>query len=426
MPAHHDPFDAGFSGDRDRDYEIRTVLGGATNGTADVGEVLAAVAHVRDKDHQGWFDAWHALGDRVAGIATDAAAAGHDASAAAAFLRASAYYAVAVDAVAALGSDDLLLSTFRKHRAAWDRWVGTSGLDVERVDVPYEGTTLPGYLFHAPRMPGGSTTGDAGRGPAGPRPLLVAVNGSDGSLTAMWNACAAGALRRGYHAFVFDGPGQQSMLFEHGTPFRYDFEAVLTPVLDALVDRPDVDAQRVAVYGSSQAGYWVPRALAFEHRPAAAVVDPGVVEVAASWTTTMPKALLKLLDEGKDHAFDRDMDLGLRLSKGTAATWRFRSRPYGVEGYAATLRAVQKYDLRDVAARITTPLLVTAPEGEQFWPGQSEELVRLAPDVATLVRFTAAEGASLHCQPLARALTEQRVFDWLDEALAPVLVADER
>ena len=151
MPAHHDPFDAGFSGDRDRDYEIRTVLGGATNGTADVGEVLAAVAHVRDKDHQGWFDAWHALGDRVAGIATDAAAAGHDASAAAAFLRASAYYAVAVDAVAALGSDDLLLSTFRKHRAAWDRWVGTSGLDVERVDVPYEGTTLPGYLFHAPR-----------------------------------------------------------------------------------------------------------------------------------------------------------------------------------------------------------------------------------------------------------------------------------
>lgn len=417
MPAHHDPYDAGFSGDRGRDYAIRTILGGATNGTADVGEVLAAVAPVRDKDHQGWFEAWHGLGDRVARIAADSASAGHETSAAAASLRASAYYAAAVDAVAALDDDDLLLPTFRKHRAAWDRWVRTSGLDVERVDVPYEGTTLPGYFFHAPRRPDDAGGGDTGRGPA--RPLLVAVNGSDGSLTSMWNACAAGALRRGYHAFVFDGPGQQSMLFEHGVPFRYDFEAVLTPVLDALVGRPDVDAQRVAVYGSSQAGYWVPRALAFEHRPAAAVVDPGVVEVAASWTTTMPTALLKLLDEGKDHAFDRDMDLGLRLSKATAATWRFRSRPYGVEGYAATLRTVQKFDLRDVAARITTPLLVTDPEGEQFWPGQSEELVRLAPDVATLVRFTAAEGASLHCQPLARALTEQRVFDWLDEALAP-------
>ena len=29
--------------------------------------------------------------------------------------------------------------------------------------------------------------------------------------------------------FVFDGPGQQSMLFERGVPFRYDWEAVLTP-----------------------------------------------------------------------------------------------------------------------------------------------------------------------------------------------------
>jgi hypothetical protein len=38
--------------------------------------------------------------------------------------------------------------------------------------------------------------------------------------------------------------------------------------------------------------------------------------------------------------------------------------------------------------------------------------------VSTLVRFTEAEGADFHVQPLARALTEQRMFDWLDERLA--------
>ena len=32
--------------------------------------------------------------------------------------------------------------------------------------------------------------------------------------------------------------------------------------------------------------------------------------------------------------------------------------------------------------------------------------------------FTQAEGASYHCQPLARELTEQRMFDWLDEHVA--------
>ncbi|MHA7133347.1 alpha/beta hydrolase family protein [Oerskovia turbata] len=413
MPDHHAPFTAGFARDHGRDFEIRSVLGGTHSGAADVGEVLAAVAHVPDTDHQGWFDAWHALGDRVARIAGDAAAAGHPQSAASASLRASAYYAAAVNAVAALEDDGPLLPVFRKHRAAWDRWVDLSGLDVERVDVPYEGTTLPGYLFRA------RDSLTAAQDPGRARPLLVAVNGSDGSLTSMWSACVAGALRRGHSAFVFDGPGQQSMLFDQGVPFRHDFEAVLTPVLDALLPRPDVDEGRVAVYGSSQGGYWVVRALAFEHRPAAAVVDPGVVDVSASWTSSMPKSLLRLLNEGKDHAFDRDMDLGLRLSKATAATWRFRSRPYGADGYAATLRAVQRFDARDVAARITTPLLITSPEDEQFWPGQSEELARLAPDVSTVVPFTAAEGASLHCQPLARALTEQRVFDWLDETLAP-------
>ena len=54
-----------FSKDADHDFEIRTVLGGAASGAADVGEVLAAVADV-GTDHRTWFRVWDALGDRVA------------------------------------------------------------------------------------------------------------------------------------------------------------------------------------------------------------------------------------------------------------------------------------------------------------------------------------------------------------------------
>jgi dienelactone hydrolase len=399
MPAHR-THPVRFSPEADRDEVIRSTLGRVVHGAADVGEVLAAVAGVPAKDHDAWFAAWRDLGDRVAAQGDAAAAGGHRVSAAAAYLRASAYLAAAVNAVAALASDADLLPTFRAHRRAWDAWVDHADLDVVRVAVPYEGDTLPGYLF---RAPGG-----------GARPTVVAVNGSDGSLTSLWGECVAGALRRGYHALVFDGPGQQSVLFERGVPFRPDWEKVLTPVLDAVLARPEVDADRVAVYGVSQAGYWVARALAFEHRPVAAVVDPGVVDVAASWEREVPGSLLKLLDKGEDHAFDRDMELGMRLSKSTARTWRFRARPYGADGYAATLREVRRYDVADVADRITTPLLITDPEGEQFWPGQSRRLAALTPGVSTLVPFTAAEGADGHCQPLARSLTEQRVFDWLD------------
>jgi hypothetical protein len=247
------------------------------------------------------------------------------------------------------------------------------------------------------------------------------VNGSDGSLAALWGDAVSGGLRRGYDVLVFDGPGQQSMLFEHGMPFRPDWEAVLTPVLDAVLGDPRIDDARVALYGVSQAGYWVPRALAFEHRFTAAVADPGVVDVSTSWTAHLPASLTKLLDSaqaGDDEKFDREMAMGLKLSRGNARVWNFRARPYGGLGYAATLRAVRRYRLdAETAALIRTPLLITSPEREQFWPGQSEQLAELAPEVSTLVPFTAAEGADLHCQPLARGLTEQRMFDWLDDRL---------
>jgi hypothetical protein len=34
------------------------------------------------------------------------------------------------------------------------------------------------------------------------------------------------------------------------------------------------------------------------------------------------------------------------------------------------------------------------------------------------VEFTAGESADRHCEPVARSLVEQRVFDWLDKTLS--------
>jgi hypothetical protein len=69
-------------------------------------------------------------------------------------------------------------------------------------------------------------------------------------------------------------------------------------------------------------------------------------------------------------------------------------------------------------AQVTTPLLITEPEDEQFWPGQSQALYDRLPGPRELVRFTAAEGANRHCEPLALATRDRRIFDWLDRYLA--------
>lgn len=41
----------------------------------------------------------------------------------------------------------------------------------------------------------------------------------------------------------------------------------------------------------------------------------------------------------------------------------------------------------------------------------------LTSPVSTLVWFTAAEGAAGQCQPPARGLSAQQIFDWLDDQL---------
>ena len=408
--ASHEAYTAGFyTGAGEWDFTVRTILGKSSRGGSDAGEVLATVALVKPGDRGGWFDAWVALGERIAAIARAAAAAGHRVSAARAYLRAANYFAVAVNSIDGLDGDTTkLLPAFQAHRTAWEGFVANTGWPVERVDIPYEGSSLPGWLLR----PGRS---------GAKRPTLVMNNGSDGSLSGNWCEGAEGALERGYNVLLFDGPGQQSMLFERDIPFRYDWERVLTPVVDFLVARDDVDASRLALYGVSQAGYWVPRALAFEHRFAAAIADGGVVSVGRTWFRNFPPELLAFYHSGDKAAFDSRLRQAMAAPGAAAAreTWAFRARPYGVAGYSAVLDEVAKYDVSDVAGQITTPLYITDPDGEQFFTGQSAELAALVPG-ATLAHFAQEEGASCHCQPLARELTEQRMFDWLDEHLARI------
>jgi hypothetical protein len=95
---------------------------------------------------------------------------------------------------------------------------------------------------------------------------------------------------------------------------------------------------------------------------------------------------------------------------------QWRMRPYGVSSPFDFFTAARAYALTDEQlAAIRCPVLVTDPEHEQFWPGQSAQLATKLTCPVTLLRFTAEEGADAHCEPTAVALRGERVFDWLDE-----------
>jgi hypothetical protein len=395
----------GFFTDTDFDFETRLALGATAYGVGDPGTVLATVDGIADGDRRGWFSAWTQRGDQFAALGV--ASAADPPGAMWAYLSASAAYSRALGAVDGLPAGeaaDAMLPTFRSSRRSWDAMIDSSEGRFVRVEIPYEGTTLPGYLLRP----------DAS---GAPRPTFVMTNGSDGALTGLWSSGAAEAIARGWSAFVYDGPGQQSLLFERGVTFRPDWEAVLTPVVDALVARADVDAQALTAYGISQAGYWLPRALAFEHRFVAAVADPGVVDVSTSWMDHMPPEMIALLDNGQKDTFNGYMAEAGAADPELERTFAFRARPYGIDDPFDLFTTLRAYQLRDVVEQIRTPLLITDPEDEQFWPGQSEQLAGLLKAPHALASFSVADGANFHCQPLAPRQTAHRIFGWLSAHL---------
>ena len=381
-------------------------LGGAYYQVADVGTCLAIADAIPDSDFGSAFRAFSAAGERFAAEADAALAAGRRISAREAYWEAANYLFSATYCADPMGAPEQFAPTWHRQQALWEQGGALLDPPVELVRIPYEGTTLPGYFFRADAT-------DA------PRPLLIFNNGSDSALTAAWVLGIAAGLARGYHCLTFYGPGQGLALLDQGLHFRPDWERVITPVVDYALTRPEVDPRRLALLGVSQAGYWVPRAVAFEPRIAAAVADPGVVDVSASWFAYLPPPMRQLLAAGQKEEFDRYMAEGLQDDPVAAGTLRFRMRPYGVRSYYDAYKLVEQYRLGDdVLQRIRCPMLVTDPDGEQFWPGQSQQLYEALPGPKELVRFTAAEGADLHCEPKTPGLRARRIFDWLDSVLA--------
>ncbi|MEA3456922.1 MAG: prolyl oligopeptidase family serine peptidase, partial [Campylobacterota bacterium] len=224
----------------------------------------------------------------------------------------------------------------------------------------------------------------------------------------------AAALERGYAALVFDGPGQNAMLWLQHTPFRFDWEKVITPVVDYLCMREDIDASQIALSGISQGGYWILRALAFEHRIAAGIADPGVMDVSRSFFRELPPEMRQMLDAEEEEQFNKAMEEGIREAGDKVRQMvEWRMKPYMTTSLYQQFKLVESYNVSDIIDQIECPIFIANPDNEQFWPGQSKEVYNALKCPKTIVRFTADEGANWHCEPKARALYDQRMFDWL-------------
>jgi hypothetical protein len=256
----------------DLDFQTKLILGGSGVNAA-VGEVVTAVDGANGApggaSYQSVYDAFVATGDQLAADATAPLDEGHRLSARERFLRAAADYSNASFFVLGTSTPSADPDVYTTMDAQFTQAGELMGDAWEQVAIPYQGSSLPGWFLKASPPAGGS----------GPRPTIILNNGSDGQNVDLWSYGGQAAVERGYHARIFEGPGQGSQLFVDQTPFRHDWEKVVTPLVDFLVARPDVDGAKIGIIGWSMGGYMVTRAAAFEKRLAAVVADPGAVNL---------------------------------------------------------------------------------------------------------------------------------------------------
>ena len=265
------------------DAQSLRALGAMSAGGADAGEVLVTAQACADGSLETWFAEWSALAARVRAAADTDLAAGRTTSARSGYLRATTYDRTAGLMLMGAPTDPRMREAYRRQRESFRAAARLLPHSVEEIAVPYEGTTLPGYFLR----PAGDSR---------PRPTLILLNGYDGTCEELYFFNGAAAVARGYNAVMFDGPGQGAALLEQGLTLRHDWEAVVTPVVDFLVGRADVDPVAIALMGLSLGGYLAPRAAAYEHRLAACIADCGSYDMYAAALQRIPGLLSAGID----------------------------------------------------------------------------------------------------------------------------------
>jgi dienelactone hydrolase len=325
---------------------------------------------------RAWMEEWSAEADRVAKIGDEADAAGNAMTAGNQYMRAGNYY---YSAERFIPPGEAKLAIYHKALRCYQGAMARLYPDIERVEVPYEGQSLPAWFVK-------------GRG-LGKRPTVVLFDGMDNAKEMSVIFAGLDFAKRGINTLAIDGPGQSEPLRLHNIPTRHDYEAAGIPAYDYVASRPDVDPKRVAVMGYSFGGYHAPRICAFDKRYAACVcfgaMHWNIYDFVAGHAPTDPR-------------------------KTSASTFQFRW-VVGAPDNATALEWAKKFTLEGVADKVECPILILHGENDRVVPlAEAKKLYeRVGSKNKTLKIFTEAEGGAEHCQVDNRQLGVDFIGDWL-------------
>ncbi|NVO16361.1 MAG: alpha/beta hydrolase [Rhodoplanes sp.] len=275
-----------------------------------------------------------------------------------------------------------------RKRACFTKYAALADHHVEPVWIPFEGRALPAWFHLPPGYRGGRV------------PVVINVPGMDSFKEAAVALANDRFLARGMAVLAIDGPGQYEAPIV-GVYFSTDrWAAAGRPIVDWLVARPEIDAERIGLVGTSFGSYFGTILTAHESRIKACAVmsvchEPGGETIFQQASPTFKKRFMYMSGITGEAEFD-----AFRKT----ITW---------EGHAE---------------RITAPYLCVAGECEELSPLEhSERLLAALRGPKQFVvyqesRHSVGNVASTNLGPFPPSM----IADWLLDRLAGKPMMSER
>lgn len=352
---------------------------------ASIGEIDKANDEVReiaregaDKGTAAFFDSWGRMADALVTLGEECEAAGHLLSASEKYRRATAYYMTAERMQARDYAPRQQM--YRTMMDVMQRFIDTGGLNWERIDIPFEGSSFPG-LF----IPGHGE---------GPRPTMIFCNGLDSVKEMIALSVGDSFAKRGISVIAVDQPGVGEALRLNGLPAIYDTERWAGAVVDVLERRTDVDSDRIGIMGWSLGGYYAPRAAIYEKR----------LKLCVAW--------------GANHNWG---ELQTRRLKNEGENpvphyWEHVMWVWGQPDMEAFMALMQKVTLNGHMENMTVPFLITHGANDRQIPReyayQSRDQAVNSPRVDFQL-FTDREGGVEHCSADNMEPAKSYIADWV-------------
>lgn len=379
-----------FFADTDMDFHFgNLILGSTVNHGAEIGEAFYVASQIKDGDAASWQQNWYEMALRVEKRAETSFADNHTVSARDQLQRAAYYYRFSLLSI--LPHDPRFKKRAAKSRNLMKKAGALFDPVLEYIEIPFEGTVLPGYFRKA----------EVGNKP---NKTLIMIGGGETFAEDLFFYIAPQAFYRGYNFLTVDLPGQGLLPLE-GKVFRADMHTPMKVVVDYALSRSDVAPESLSAFGISGGGGFVPQAAMHDPRIKAIAMSSAVVD-AYPLFKAMPVTHATEEEIASWSSFHRNIVKGI--------TWRWgvpEDKPF------ALIEANRGFAFDP--AKITVPALLIVGENEytSLETKRQQEfcIASLPKPKKKLVITPTNEGAANHCVMENRSIVGQVLFDWLDE-----------